>query len=728
LLAALAVCASSAAALPVHVDLEWPAGGPSSALARAQIRAVWTAGPAESAAPVEAEAGPDGVILDLGYGVWQVQAFAPGYWSQGTEVVVTRRQPAGARVALWPATSLHGEILTAAGEPLPRHLQVRLSAILREPGPPSAEFRCPIEEGTWNCPGPAGLFDVQLDAAGYAPRYAWGVSLKAAGSTDLGQTVLRRTASVFGRAARSDGSNPPGPCRATLRADLERRGESAAQGDASFSEPLTPRGYFQLAGVPPGKHLLTVECPAASAVREVKVSADSETRIDPALLLEELPLDIVVTPKADPEGRPWQLTVDATTPRLRRIADKVTTSAGGRWTKRGLTAGGYRVAVHSPGGTLWLQHFFELGANSGPLTLRLPFVEVAGRVLLNMRPVRAQLVFLNEAGGEPATLASGDDGSFHGLLPVAPGAGETHWTVEAHAAKPPVNRRVEGVSVEPVAAGASAWLELELPAFAVHGVVVSEEGKPQSGAQVTFEDVSGARTSTATDDAGGFELSGLPPGKYTAVAESSEGVSERTPLELVEGIESELKLVLKSSGHLPFYVVSSRGPVEDAAVEVWIPPGVPRGFTHTDADGRFEVSLPPGTTEVGLTVGAPGYALKLTRLLVSGEHTVTLDSSGGTLVLDLQPPGRPLDSAATPYLVHGGAIEAVGMLAGWGTPDAAPSGDGPTVVESIEPGDYALCLVADPAELAALWRNALPSSHCRTGLVGYGQTLTLSPP
>jgi hypothetical protein len=163
----------------------------------------------------------------------------------------------------------------------------------------------------------------------------------------------------------------------------------------------------------------------------------------------------------------------------------------------------------------------------------------------------------------------------------------------------------------------------------------------------------------------------------------------------------------------------------DAAVQVWIAPGVPRGFARTDADGRFEAELPPGNTEVGLTVGARGHALKLTRLRVSNEQTVTLGTSGGRLVLDLQPPGRSGDGSTTPYLVHDGAIEAAGALATWGGVQAPASG--PTVIEAIEPGAYALCL-ASPEELAGLWRGPLPSSRCRKGSVEPGGTLTLSLP
>ena len=91
-------------------------------------------------------------------------------------------------------------------------------------------------------------------------------------------------------------------------------------------------------------------------------------------------------------------------------------------------------------------------------------------------------------------------------------------------------------------------------------------------------------------------------------------------------------------------------------------------------------------------------------------------------MLDLQRPGPALDGSTTPYLVHDGAIEAAGALAGWGAADAGARRRRAGVVEAIEPGVYALCL-ADPAELAALWRGALPSDRCRTGSVEPGRTL-----
>lgn len=717
-------------------------------------------GAASSGAPIEAVAEHGGVDLDLSEGAWQVQAFASGYWSQRVEVAVTRQTLVRPRLALWPAATLHGEILTADGEPPPNFFTVQLDAVPAssgaantsqpralptEPVPAHAELRCPIDKGTWSCQGPAGLFDVRMEAMGYAPRYQWAVSLKAADSTDLGRVVLLQAASVFGRAVQGDGANPTGPCHARLRTYVERRGapepvlESANQDEASYSVLLSPRGYFQVVGLPPGTYMLAVECPAASAVRELIVQADSETQIHPALQLGDLTLGITLAPKTDPRGQPWLVTVDATTPHLRRIADKAITAADGRWERPGLSPDTYRVTIHSSDGMQWLQQYFKLDASSRPLSLHLAYVRVAGRVSLVAQPVRARLFFSNAAGGDPVTLMSDDSGRFQGLLPVAYGDKETNWVVEAHVMQPAVTRRMEGVHVQPIPGQAVVWLDLALPTVAVRGVVVSADGHPQSNTQVIFKDASGSETSAYTDDAGRFEAATLPPGQYTAVAKSpEEGVSDRTQLTVVAGMESEIKLVLNPPMHVTLHVVSDQGPVADATVQVWIQPGVPWLHTHTDSDGNFDVKLPPGTTEVGLTVGANGYALKMIRMPVSDAsnapsdaNTITLDETGGTLSLDLKPPdslsgNSTSDSSAMPYLVHSGAIEDARLLASWGDELAGASSDGPAVIEAIDPGSYTLCFLTDPGTLPALWQGVQPPNQCHTASVTQGQSVTLS--
>ena len=753
----LAICGLNAGAVPVHVAFEWPSGGPTSALARVHIRAVRivsTASSNDALVQAEADAGSDGAVLDLGDGGWQVQATAPGYWSQETEVTVAGQLPPVVRLALWPAASFHGEILPAEGESLPDALEVRLSAVeaaagettnpqapLAQPktSPSSAKLRCRIDKRLWNCVGPSGVFDVRLEASGYAPHYMWGASLKAMETSDLGQTRLRRSASVFGRAVRKDGSDPPGPCRATLRPDVERRGPGAdpdtAPGDEpSVSAPLSQRGYFQLIGMQPGRHVLTIDCPSASALRQVMVQADGETRLDPPLQLEEQTIEIAVTPKLDPAGRPWQLTLDATNSPARRIADRVALSGDGHWERHGLMAGYYRVTIISSDGTPWLQRNVDLGANSGQLSLRLASVRVRGQVMLASQPVRARLLFSNQAGGEPVTLKTDESGRFQGLLPIAPDVRETSWIVEAHVAQPASTRRIAGVNVPSVPSGSSAWLDLMLPIIAVRGTVVSENGRPRAGTQVNLVSSAGDRTTTSTDDAGCFEIEELPPGQYTAVAETDEAASDRTPFEVVDGSERELNLILHPLRRVSFYVFSSGYPVANAAVQVWIPPGVPRAFAHTDRNGRFQVNLPSEITEVGLTVGEPGYALKMIRMPVPSEsdpspdaNKISLNDSGGTLQLSFQPTDGTLPDSAALYLVHDGAVQDARTVAGWGSNQPSADGDNEAVVDVIDPGDYALCVLNDPSQVATIWGGATPPDRCSKGTVQQGQILTLQP-
>lgn len=758
LLAAL-LSALPGEALPVHVAFVWPTGRPANTISRVHIQALRIGGNGDGGTSLEAEISADGAVLNLSDGVWQVHASAPGYWSQGSEVDVTGRTPEDVQLVFWPAASLHAEMVLPEGESLPSEVEVQLNAFPasretesttmpvppQEAGPSHAQLHCRIEAGAWSCLGPAGLFDVRLEVAGYAPRYEWGVVLQPAKSADLGRIELRRSASVFGRVVRKDGSDPPGPCRATLRPDMARRGPTEADeeapsgpdGKTRLSVVPNSRGYFQIMGVPPGAYSLFIGCRESSAFRELRVEAYNEARIDPPLLLEDLSLQIGVTPYMDPAGQAWQIALDETAPHFLRIMGKAMTAADGRWIRHGLMAGNYHVVVRSSDGTVWLQKYFDLSKSSATLSLRIGSVSVSGRVTMSSQPVRARLKWTNDAGGESVTLASNDNGLFHGLLPDVSGE-HSSWTVEANLVKPPLTQRLLNVTVPSARGSKTAWLDLDLPAVPVHGIVTSPTGKPEPNVQVTFEGPAGTRTTTGTDDAGRFEMLDLLAGKYTATAESYDGSSDRVRFEITEGGGSELKLVLTPYKRYSFYVVSPEGPVANATVQVWIAPGMPRAFVHTDENGLFDVSFPPEIAEAGFTVGAPGYATKLTRLAISSggneapeARTISLDTTGGTLVLNFHAPGRPVDNSGMLYLVHNRAIQDVRTIAGWGTNQAGlgnnANGSIPVTVDAIEPGDYALCVITDSSQVAAIWSGTLPSDRCSTGRLDADETLTLSP-
>lgn len=755
----LALCAMRIHGLPVRLNFDWPSSTPPSSSIRVHIYAARMAGAEASAAPLQTDSGPDGIVLDLEPGVWLVQAFAPGFWTEGAEINAGG-QMSGAQLTFWPATSLMGEVTPAPGETLPRAIDIKLNshqtpatqdkaaqASLPQRNPAHAELICPISSGKWSCAGPAGVFDVRIDAEGYAPRYVWDVNLKPGENSDLGKTQLQRVLSVFGRAVRKDGSAPQGPCRAILLPDAERGGgPGAAEPDnpppdeQSFAVPLSQQGYFQVVGTMQGNHSVTVACPAASGFALVKVQSSGETRMDP-MTLEELTLDFAISPKLDPEGKPWKLTIDVTAPRLRRIADFSDAADDGHWTRHGLMAGSYRVAVSSSDGMQWLKQDFDLRPDIGPFALHLASVRVAGKVLLNGLPVKARLEFSDEDGGDPVILNSDLSGRYVGLLPIASDAKDTSWIMVAHVAHPETTRKLSDLLVPRVPEGKTVPLDLELPNMPVRGVVVSEDGKPQKGAQVTFKSDGGYQTATSSDDLGSFEMADLSPGRYTATAQSDYGVSDPTPFTVTDTSENKLKLIMHPNLHIPFYVVAKdQEPIADAAVQLWIAPGIPQAFGHTNRDGRYDATLPPGTAEVGLTVGAADYAVNLVKMPVSStpqpnqsdpsqnQNSVTLHTDGGSLVLNYEPAEGTLDRSAALYLAHNGTIVDARTLAGWGTDQSGTNENGPAEVELIEPGDYALCVVTDPSQLADLWQGNTPKDRCSSGTVKQGQVLTLSPP
>ena len=379
LAAALAVCGSQAAALPVRVALDWPSGRPASALARARVEAR-SDGRSDRGrrAPSKPKPGADGVVLDLGDGVWQVQASVPGYWSQGAQVAVGRRGACrrAARALAGGGAARHGRGgRRRPAATRPRGPAERRPCCARRPlrgrrarsEPVARGAALPDRRGSVELPGSGRPVRRADRVAGVRSALRVGRASRGRGEhrsrPDRCCAERPRSSGVrFEGTARTRRVPVARPCGRTRGGAARRRPIRRARpkSEAVFSASLSRRGYFHVVGVPPGAHVLAVECPAASAVRELRVPADGETRIE--LPLEELTLDVVVTPKVDPEGRPWRVAVDRTAPRFRAIDGRATVSADGRWTRRGLTAGSYRVALEGSDGTQWLERFVDLDA------------------------------------------------------------------------------------------------------------------------------------------------------------------------------------------------------------------------------------------------------------------------------------------------------------------------------------------------------------------------------
>lgn len=162
------------------------------------------------------------------------------------------------------------------------------------------------------------------------------------------------------------------------------------------------------------------------------------------------------------------------------------------------------------------------------------------------------------------------------------------------------------------------------------GIVVDENGKPVAGAKVTIK-LKNHTGTAVTDGTGAYKVEKLPIGKTidgaTALDDTSAEVAievdgkkpSTTTLVLAKGANAVPKLALEPMlppGQLRALVKSlvSGKPIAGATVKV-----EPGGATATsDADGKFQVDLPPGKYKI--TVTAPGLATQ--------ELDVTIDPNG----------------------------------------------------------------------------------------------------
>ncbi len=115
--------------------------------------------------------GRTAVPLEDGVG-WRLWAEAPGWW--GEPAVVVPELTRGVLVRLLPAGELHACVESAPA--VPRAGTARAAPDPQVPAQPAfsfgeAEVVCPIVEGCYRCPLPAGVLDVRLGIEGHAPSY-----------------------------------------------------------------------------------------------------------------------------------------------------------------------------------------------------------------------------------------------------------------------------------------------------------------------------------------------------------------------------------------------------------------------------------------------------------------------------------------------------------------------------------------------------------------------------
>jgi Carboxypeptidase regulatory-like domain len=749
LLGLLVPLAALAQAPPVRLTIELLPIGSSQALEGTLVlRPV--GGKPESALRMAVH-GPAPVAVEITPGApWELLAEISGLWAP------RRVLPAGTpgmemlhRLPLWPVAKASGTVKVEKGESRPRDLKLEIRAAgnrttLRDV--PASQVSCPVaDNASWSCELPAAALDVVLSAEGFIPHYLWGVPFKAGEELPFGKVELKRGASVVGWVTVEEGSLAP-DCRVRLSPLVAPGGlrDPAIEKikRLTLEAAVNERGFFQIAGVPSGSYLLEAEQPGFANARmsPLEIWAKSEISLQqPLVLRRPLNIELQIVPSVDWIGKAWKV----------RVARGSDFSAGfdpapvyegpadeqGRMTLRGQAPGRFWILVSDSANNL-LYNDFDVPiqeAGDARRIIEIGAVSVRGRVLFGKEPIAATLWFGGRSGAVRVEMESDEEGSFEGMLPR-----DGAWRVYVRSADDEVEASTK-VSIEANEKG-RASVTVSLPDTHLFGRVVDEQSKPVAGASVEVETGQDG-LQVWTDAQGKFQVRGLPPGLLTAAAEldrpSGSASSEPAQVLVAEGQPTgPVELRLRRSKPFVGQVVSSRGPVPGASVEIF--PRRPAGFfgssSRTGLDGSFSAQIPEPTETVVAVVSAPGHALKAFEVEATGAPvTLSVPSVGGGLEVTVPDIAETMKAGDLLLVFQDGRSVPFATLRQWalghGVSFYTPGPPGQLHYPNLAPGEYRVCIIpntAVPDWEVSSWIDR--AGRCASGRLESSETLRLELP
>lgn len=730
----LASGAAGPAVVPVHVEVE--IAGQASATAGG---AALVAEPGDGSDAIRAEvAAPGKTALELPAAgkAWQVRVEAAGFWSAPQTLAPGQPQ---IRFRLLPAGTLQGRVVVPPNQPSPAALSVRFLEAPRFADGKSAfegTVECPVHDGgVWTCGVPAGHLDLRLRARGFTSVYQWGRPVEAGKALDLGLLQLQPGTSVVGWVQTASGPAVSKEAKVTLSPRALGR-SGAAEDDRrlaarAFTAEVSERGFFHFAGVPAGSYIVTATQPgfAPASTAAVEVLAGLETEIQAPLVLQP-PAELVVrlVPALSPFGERWRLRLFRTgagPQNLEAVAEGQATEEGS-WNARNLASGPYQLWVEDTAGARWVHQEVAVDPGAAPLEIAVPLVEVRGRARVGKAPLAAALWF-GDAARRRIRFDSDAEGRFDGFLPA-----EGIYQVRLESEAESLRMSLGEVEVRVRPGKRVADVEIALPDTRLRGKVVDDAGRPVPGAAFTAMSLGERRAphQGMTGEAGTFEVRGLPEGRLALAASFEELESEWAEVALTEGQEGpEVQLTLRRQQPVRGRVTAAGNGIPGARIlplpDFGAVPVLHAAPLATDATGGFELRLPPGTPGLTLVVMAPGFALRLVRILATAPPDpleIAVEPNGGDLILDLPSlpePGAP--RAPRPVLLRDGLLVPWQLLGTWASFQGQPPAD-PTrlVVPQVEAGEYLLC----PARAAADGGTA----GCARGYLAPGGELHLRLP
>jgi hypothetical protein len=359
--------------------------------------------------------------------------------------------------------------------------------------------------------------------------------------------------------------------------------------------------------------------------------------------------------------------------------------------------------------------------------VELPVEPVAGKLTLGGRPLQARLVLREPVSGARLELDTDARGALEGHLPLALHSPARPWEIGVRASEPLVRTTLREVRIDPGSGGDPARLELDLPDTALAGEIrvallrdvprvsldlresdVSRWRGRRVGCDAFFGRAAGRATTIALDvprsERIPFSLHRLAPGCYSLRAEAAGAASARQWVEVDDGPARPVTLVLQPRVRVTLRVAAPRGLSALASVNVTPLGPVHRGHSleeFADEDGRIELDLPADAREIGIWARAPGRASRLMRVPVSdgGTVLVKLTEQSARLRLRWSAVNRPEASPGRAFLFAGAFALPVQALSGRPPAFVASGARWEAVLETIEPGRYAACLLGADADV-----------------------------
>ena len=628
-------------------------------------------------------------LVELADGNWELSIRSPLFWA--SPAVVSAGQPAS--LVLWPAGEVRAIAKAADRGVKISELRIAFAPVMGAAPDeyPSGVSVCGLDGEQARCVVPAGICDLRVLSTGYAAEFRWQKKIAAGKLLDLGPVMFRRGASLIGFVSAARGVDAD---MAEVVVVAEPRGSAMDAKTRRYSTRANARGFFQIAGLIAGDYVVFAEAKRLrSEDRPATILEDRNAELRSPLILDwPRRIALTITSSRNNNTSRWRVRLLRIFPEAGRAEDALTGVADkdGNWNAE-VVPGQYLLQISRGDGSVWHSADVEVAATDVYRSIFIPVTTVFGRVRLGDEPLSdAKIVFGSERESEQIRFVTNTDGEFQGEIPEKTADGPLTWRISVTSENPSVQRASDYVATKND--DGSLTFEIELPRTVVRGRVVKDDGMPER-ATVTLRSPDGQVFEQAFAGSDGrFELHGFEPGIYRIQASAFQRSSDIMDIQASENETKEVEIVLRKTVRV-IGRVQSRSATGLSAKLIALQREVRTTFipsATTDAEGRFELILPPQTRSFDLVVNAPGFAVSTGRVVIQDDKalTLTVDQIGGSLTI-IVPRG------AEAMIRHDGAEFLAGFLVAeaGGTVQEGENTDSITL-PNVEVGEYAICLGA----------------------------------